>query len=70
MGKAAKGPAGPTKDEEIARLTEDLQAHQLMVNEEVKARERLEREHLAKIKEIRLLEQQIASDRAAQLAHE
>jgi hypothetical protein len=66
MGKGA--PAGLSKDEEIARLGEELQAHELMVNEEVKARERLERENLTKIKEIRLLEQRIASNHAAQLA--
>jgi len=66
MGKGA--PAGLSKDDEIARLGEELQAHELMVNEEVKARERLERENLTKIKEIRLLEQRIASNHAAQLA--
>ena len=48
MGKGA--PAGLSKDDEIARLGEELQAHELMVNEEVKARERLERENLTKIK--------------------
>ena len=32
MGKGA--PAGLSKDEEIARLGEELQAHELMVKEE------------------------------------